>query len=536
MKKNKLLLALPLLLLAGCKSPNPYGELGSGYVSDMDYRTGTSCLNGSVVFEGSPYGDMSLRMEQNRSQLKEHLNITSSGSYTFASGFKLSGSTDFSRQTEEDSYSLISTFRGYYVLKDAAFSPTAVNGSVLNDIGKSVLTDAGNFQNTCGNQFISKISLGGELYVAVKLSFASESKKQDFKTNVEGKWGDLASFSVSLKNNKESYKDVQKISIYAYQVGGDPSRLAGILLDRSGTFPAGNCTYANLNACIGTVTAVIDYAANKLPDQIRTGTGTTGPATMNLAFRAYENAGILPPQMPSKLTPEILYVRSALASQLDRQRSFQNRAAQLISESGNSNVVHPSYLQDVTNIKNTIDSNIQILMKAGLNCFSELTNCVSSGTSTLDTLPKFDTQPLTLGPRIPLHRYFNGMDHYFSTSFMANGQNGYTYEGIAGYVLKYGSAGTLPFLRYDQSNYVSHFYTTNYFELGSGCCGWVAMGNEGYLFQTAQPGTGPLYRYGINIAQAGAFHHYTMSYDELGAGKDGWKSEGIPGYLYSSWY
>ncbi len=102
------------------------------------------------------------------------------------------------------------------------------------------------------------------------------------------------------------------------------------------------------------------------------------------------------------------------------------------------------------------------------------------------------------------------------------------------------NAGTVPFYRYFNGR--EHFYTTNIHEIGTGTHGklgklgkqcYTSEGTAGYIHDTQDSGTIPLYRY-FN----GHNHFYTTNSDEIGTtvhgvtGKHGYKSEGIAGYCY----
>merc|ERR1719499_724355 len=75
--------------------------------------------------------------------------------------------------------------------------------------------------------------------------------------------------------------------------------------------------------------------------------------------------------------------------------------------------------------------------------------------------------------KVPLYRYWNGVEHFYTTSSEEigtvtpglKGKYGYTSEGIAGYVSTVQANGYVPLYRY--WNDVEHFYTTNAHEIGT---------------------------------------------------------------------
>lgn len=83
----------------------------------------------------------------------------------------------------------------------------------------------------------------------------------------------------------------------------------------------------------------------------------------------------------------------------------------------------------------------------------------------------------------PLYRYYNRRDHFYTlnaseigtTTSGAVGKYGYKSEGIAGYCLPSKAIGSIPLYRY--YNGVDHFYTTNAQEIGTTTVGAVGKYN-----------------------------------------------------------
>ncbi|WP_237762907.1 hypothetical protein [Paenibacillus sp. A3] len=126
---------------------------------------------------------------------------------------------------------------------------------------------------------------------------------------------------------------------------------------------------------------------------------------------------------------------------------------------------------------------------------------------------------------VGLYKYFNGLDHFYITSFepLGNGKYGYTYQGIQGYVFREQQPDTTPFYRY--YNGTDHFYTVSY--LGSRYNDYSLEGTEGYIYAQPHNGTTPLFRY-----YNGTDHYYTTDFNELRSGSNGYTLEGIEGYIF----
>lgn len=139
-------------------------------------------------------------------------------------------------------------------------------------------------------------------------------------------------------------------------------------------------------------------------------------------------------------------------------------------------------------------------------------------------------------PTLPLLRYWNGKDHFYTWNFreLGGGAKGYSLEGTAGRVLLLAFPGATPLYRYYNGH---HFYTTNPNEIGvtsvgaRGKDGYVCEGNEGFCFNWQFPGTIPLHRY------YNGDHFYTTDPNEIGTttigacGKHGHCYEGVACYV-----
>jgi hypothetical protein len=147
------------------------------------------------------------------------------------------------------------------------------------------------------------------------------------------------------------------------------------------------------------------------------------------------------------------------------------------------------------------------------------------------------------GDTVPLYRYWNGIEHFYTTNGLEIGSTtagtlgnyGYTCESIQCYVNKTQVSGTVPLYRY--WNGTEHFYTTNGNEIGTttagtlGNCGYTCEGIQCYVYQSQANGTVPLYRY-----WNGTEHFYTTNGNEIGtvivgAAGNGYTCEGIQCYV-----
>ncbi|KAJ3512813.1 hypothetical protein NLJ89_g3304 [Agrocybe chaxingu] len=140
----------------------------------------------------------------------------------------------------------------------------------------------------------------------------------------------------------------------------------------------------------------------------------------------------------------------------------------------------------------------------------------------------------------PLLRGYNGnwRDHFYTAdrNEMNNAVSniGYTAEGTAAYVFPgtSGSDGTVPFYRLWNPTHTDHFYTTTATEVSSAVLqnGYEYEGIAGYIYQNANCGGVPLFRL---YSGSSVDHFYTTSASERDNAirNLGYNDEGVSGYV-----
>lgn len=139
----------------------------------------------------------------------------------------------------------------------------------------------------------------------------------------------------------------------------------------------------------------------------------------------------------------------------------------------------------------------------------------------------------------PLYRAYSAsaIDHFYTTSASelntAVSSLGYTFEGVTGNVLVSQSAITAsePLYRLYSGGATDHFYTTSAAELSTavGSNGYTFEGVPGWIYPSQVCGSIPLFR---TYDAQGTDHFYTTSqaeYESVVAG--GFADEGVVGYV-----
>jgi Purple acid Phosphatase, N-terminal domain/Repeat of unknown function (DUF5648) len=158
-----------------------------------------------------------------------------------------------------------------------------------------------------------------------------------------------------------------------------------------------------------------------------------------------------------------------------------------------------------------------------------------TGTQVQSQVGQFTTSASGAGDKVPFYRALSQTGgHLFTDSYseVSSAQsNGWTKEGIAGYIDRKQGTGTEPLYRLVNPTTGDHFYTANAGERSSAIAnGYRDEGVAGYLATSQLPGTAPLYRL---LDPRTNQHFYTADPNERQSiMQQGWRDEGVAGYIW----
>jgi hypothetical protein len=122
-------------------------------------------------------------------------------------------------------------------------------------------------------------------------------------------------------------------------------------------------------------------------------------------------------------------------------------------------------------------------------------------------------------------------DFFYSIDFgeLGSGGSGWTYLGWQFYIYDSQAEGTVPLYRFFSPTYGTHFYSTNFNEVGEP--DWEFEGITGYIFSSQQSGTEAIRRWFKWVGGA-PVHYYARANatDDALAIQQGWTLEGVTGY------
>lgn len=332
--------------------------LGSAYKSDKETFVGFGCGQGTGEPSGGSTSSFALDQAISESALSNELgfSIGARARYGVIDG---SLAADFLSRSMASSYSVSSIYKATY------FLPVEKLGSVeLSPIGGSVKNAPLRWAASCGDRFVSEITRGAKLFVSVRIDFSSQQKKEEFSSKFSIS-GPLASANADLKKASTSIDKNAKVTISAFQYGGDVTKVTQIFAKSDESRAAYiECGLGSFDKCAALLTAILDYAGNTttgFPSQLTT-TAKPGPADLSYSVVSYEAAGIF--MEYRALEKSVQSVRENLAEIFEK--NFQTLT---VSKRLLSGRLHPSRRGRIEQTRASAQENVDNIRGAATFCY-----------------------------------------------------------------------------------------------------------------------------------------------------------------------
>jgi hypothetical protein len=292
---------------------------GTGY-STQSEAFKQPCITGTVQESGAQAGTLSLVTAMSQSELESSLGFEAGGKAHFGL-VSVSASAQFARSTRSTKRSLSAVYSASYEFKNLVLSNVAMTAT-----GKQAL-QAQQWAEMCGNEYVAQVVRGASLYFSLRLDFASESDQESFASAFDL---DAPFIGVSTRIKKASSTANQntKVTISAFQLGGDVSKLSSIFNARgSNVYAVAECTFGRFDVCERVLSSAIAYATDLregFPASLRpNGPADSGPADLAYVTHPYPFTNLTP---PPQVTVEIANARKTLAEQFDASLVNHTRA------------------------------------------------------------------------------------------------------------------------------------------------------------------------------------------------------------------
>lgn len=375
------------------KDDNLIGDIGQGWSSDNDSPV-AKCLIGAIDHVGTPSGSLTLDTRYSYHDVLKQMNLSVDGRVSLL-GFSLNANAKYANMLRDTALSSSFIYQASVLLKNRQFE-VPNDRNPLTWIGQQYFNHPVKFRKFCGDQFITQQKIGGSLYVAIKFYFHNMEKKKSFDQFAKASFGNFISIEQNLSKLSKDIKQDGSVSVIAFQIGGDPTKLGQILGSPDGkTASVLTCHLNNVSACEATMGQVLNYASQNsrgnFPNQFNDANPNhaIGPGVIENELQDY---GVVIPieHSPSLVTPDIRNARKKLSSLYEKAIGIDNTLENLQQ--------HPwplsqNYISIINKDKVVSEKNLSKIREAGKTCYlDDLNDCVEGAKAIDQQLSVVDVQ------------------------------------------------------------------------------------------------------------------------------------------------
>lgn len=355
-------------------SDNPLTPfLGAAYQSDKESLLGGNCLNNSnVVHIGEAHSSFSFQENLSEKQLQSQLGFSAGAKVSYGV-MDYSASASFLKNAMSTGLSVAASWESDYLFPADSLQ---VSFSDRNATGNAVFSN-GNWPETCGDQFVKEITRGARLFFSINIEFKSAEEKKAF----QGKFsvsGPLAEVTGSLQDASKEFSRNTKVTVAAYQVGGDVSKITDIFAQtedgRSGFV---QCQLGKFEDCSKVISHALKYATDTtsgFPSQLKLD-ALPGPAVLGFKTVSYKALGIYIPNYP-QLTAETLRMREKISEAFQDQYKLSVNVGRLLNGKNLGD-----RLARLQTANGQIEDNLTLLLSLAKVCYETPIQCVSNAKS-----------------------------------------------------------------------------------------------------------------------------------------------------------
>lgn len=339
--------------------------LGTAYDGITEKLLPGSCMQGQEGTAGAPRSSFSLDQTMSEDQLAKELGFSVGGRarYGVVEG---SAEANFLSKSTSGGFSIVLIYKAnYFFPVKKLLSPTK------SALGSEVDDNDERWKTACGDRFVHEIRKGANLYVSVRIDFASRSKKEEFSASFNIS-GPLASANGALKSASASFDRRTRVVVSSMQVGGDVSKLTAVLGGSTDGLQAyTQCTLGNFDSCAQFVSNALRYASDVnggFPSQI-TPTSQPGPADLSYSTASYESVGV-----HRHMSPQA--IQGLALARLDLSRMFEAnfKAASTVRRLHDVPMADSRRLE-VKKAGSIADDNISAILPVAQTCYEQPQGC-----------------------------------------------------------------------------------------------------------------------------------------------------------------
>lgn len=393
---------------------------GKGYSSDMQMPSSYQCFNVSSSYQGPHSGYLGFADAKSLYQVQQQLNVDVDASLGID---QFSASASYANSIKSTDYSDSFNYYELITFLVLTIQPFGGGEDALNKRGENYYRKHfKQFGQACGDKIITQMNMGASLYATVKIHYATKEEKTEYDAKIKAGVKGIGSVSGSVQSAVSKYKLKGSIQVIAYQIGGEPARLANIFKkDPHGGYYATNCDFGDMKACNGVINGIISYAQDDFSKQVSMTNkhphGNASPTGPYISERIDDLLGLKEP--PSYAGKAVKKARKDLAEVLKKYRYYYKGFTRLP-------LYYPVPLDDtidteIDTLANIANQNVNTLTDSdtgAIQCFLDTQHCVDIASNLEAKLTPITAQDVS---------FLNQMQYRMSMSFADMDAGAYWY-------------------------------------------------------------------------------------------------------------
>lgn len=360
--------------------------IGTGYQTDKENFVGIG-VTGTSTNVGVAQSTFSFSQSLSEKEAEDELGFSVGGKARFGA-YQLSAAAKFARNSISTSYSVSSVWVSDYI-----FPSKKLIDITKTKIGVEVFEH--HWDETCGDRYVEEIGMGAKLFFSIRVDFNSLESKNSF-TSEFNLTGPLVEAKANMAEASRRFEREAKITVSAFQVGGDVSKLTAIFgYSDTSAYRIAQFSLGDFDKCSALIQTAIAYSANTktgFPSQLAPGV-LPGPAPLYYNLAKYSNAGIFPPNAYPGLSILIERARQKLSDLFEEQLSFS-----LITERLLDLNVGTAKRTKLTQQQAIIERNLKEIVAASKICYETPEKSMDAVESVRSKLVSVDQKALDLPP------------------------------------------------------------------------------------------------------------------------------------------
>lgn len=309
-------------------------SLGQGYDVQREEFVGR-CVRGATEFAGNQESQLNFEHSLAEEQLHKELGFDVGAKVRYGL-FSGGAAAQFASSSSSSEFCDVTTYSHVINLKNAKLSfpglPAGLTPEGLAAKGAPEGPLVGdNWPVTCGQEFVSQVTLGAKLFISIRIEFASREEKQSFAAQFSFS-GPPVEVKANLEQASKRFSKRASLTLHAFQLGGDVRKLPAVFGTGPGAPPILTASLGNPDAVLAALDAAVRYGKDDFARQIDPGMpleSPFGPAQLSYITSPWEELGLFRP--PPVIAAGVSEARRLLSDEFEQNARYQQRLSRILN-------------------------------------------------------------------------------------------------------------------------------------------------------------------------------------------------------------